>query len=314
MKKALDEVISRVCSALGLEEVQCVRKRRKRKKDFEPQAEIIGRNELKHTYKSIPTESPNTGTVSLDTEKIGDSSSNESHSEYEKYRRLFGSSDDSSDSDSRSIDYEALRTGLIGAPEQNLSLSPSPVSSAPDSPPSSKNRASENPTSNSKATTFLPSLSVGGYFSGSEAADEDGGSVDGQPRKNRRGQRERRFIAEKKFGQNAKHMKYQGRVKDRDRGWDPKKGAQAEETHFLRRTKHQKGKVGSTQIRQKPPRPTKRTPVTSSGANSDPIPSRRARIISKSAEGPLHPSWQAAKKAKEQKQAATFQGKRMTFD
>jgi hypothetical protein len=30
--------------------------------------------------------------------------------------------------------------------------------------------------------------------------------------------------------------------------------------------------------------------------------------------GVLHPSWQAAKKAKEAKKTATFQGKRVTFD
>ncbi|KAL9633630.1 MAG: hypothetical protein Q9204_003321, partial [Flavoplaca sp. TL-2023a] len=314
VKKAMNDIVSRVCSALELKEVQHVRKKRRRKKDFEPQAEIIGRNKLDHTNKSTLEESPNTSIVSSDTERTGDSSSNETRSEYEKYRRLIGSSDNSSDCDSRSIDYEALRTRSIGAPERNLSLSPSPSFSAPGSPPSYKNRALEKPTLTSKATTFLPFLSMGGYFSGSEAANEDGGCVDGQPRKNRRGQRERRLIAEKKFGQNAKHMKYQGRVPDRDRGWDSKKGAQAEEANLFRRTKRQKGKFGRTQIRQKPPQATKRALLTSSGANGDPILPKKATIKAKSAEGPLHPSWQAAKKAKEQKQAATFQGKKITFD
>ncbi|KAL9034817.1 MAG: hypothetical protein Q9180_005198 [Flavoplaca navasiana] len=314
VKKAMNDIVSRVCSALGLEEVQHVRKKRRRKKDFEPQAEIISRNELDQINRPTPNELLHTGTVSSDTEKIGDSTSDESHTEYKKYRRLFRSSAYSSDSDSQLIDYEALRTRSTGVPGRNLSLSPSPVFSGPGSPPSFKNRALENPNSTSKATTFLPSLSMGGYFSGSEAADADEGSGGGQPRKNRRGQRERRLIAEKKFGQNAKHMKYQGRRQDRDRGWDPKRGAQAEETNIFTRMKRQKGKAGGTQIRQKPPQPTKRTPVTSSGANRDPILLKKVTIKANSAEGPLHPSWQAAKKAKEQKQAATFQGKKITFE
>lgn len=56
-------------------------------------------------------------------------------------------------------------------------------------------------------STFLPSLSVGftrGESDGSDWSDDDGKTTE---RKNRRGQRARRAIWEKKFGKNANHKK-----------------------------------------------------------------------------------------------------------
>ncbi|KAL8756423.1 MAG: hypothetical protein Q9199_002938 [Rusavskia elegans] len=318
VKKAMDDTLSRVCSGLGLEEVQHVRKKRKRKKDFGEPLGTDHHDDLEHAVRSTPERLPKTNTFTPKIEKASEHSSSEDLSESEKYKGLIGSSDESSDADSRSIDYKALRTTSTGAFNRELSLSPSPVfsvtSTATDSPPPHKNRASEKSTSTSKATTFLPSLSMGGYWSGSEPASDIEGSLDGRPRKNRRGQRERRLIAERKFGPNAKHVKQQGRVQDRDRGWDPRVGAQTEETDQFGRMRRGRGKDGSTQIHQKRPQSAKRVPVTGSGANSGPVGPRKPTSKAKSAEEPLHPSWQAAKKAKEQKQTATFQGKRMTFD
>lgn len=314
----MDDTLSRVCSGLGLEEVQHVRKKRKRKKDFEEPRETNHHDDLEHAVRSTPERLPKTHALTPKIENASEHSSSEDFSKSEKYKGLFGSSDKSSDGDSGSIDYAALRTTSAGAFNRELSLSPSPVfsvtSAATDSPPPHKNRASEKSTSTLKATTFLPSLSMGGYWSGSEPASDIEGNLDGRPRKNRRGQRERRLIAEKKFGPNAKHVKQQGRVQDRDRGWDPRKGAQTEETDQFGRVRRGREKDGSTQIRQKGPQPAKRVPVTSSGANSDPVGPRKPTIKAKSEEVPLHPSWQAAKKAKDQKQTAIFQGKRMTFD
>ncbi|KAL8849832.1 MAG: hypothetical protein Q9221_005170 [Calogaya cf. arnoldii] len=318
VKKAMDDVMSRVCSELGLEEVPYVRKKRKRKKEFEQQMETSNHGGLEHVIGRRLKGSPKTVTLPSKSEDVSEDSSSEDHSEYEKYKRSFGSSDDSSDSDNISTDHNALRRTSAGAFNREVSLSPSPVlsatSTAMDSPRPHKKRTPEKSTATSKATTFLPSLSMGGYWSGSEPASDIEGSLDGQPRKNRRGQRERRMIAEKKFGQNAKHVKQQGRVQARDSGWDPRKGAQTEKTGMTGKTRDGRAKDGSIQLRQKGTRPTKRPPVISSGANSDPVRPRNPTPKAKAAEGPLHPSWQAAKKAKEQKQTATFQGKRMTFD
>ena len=48
------------------------------------------------------------------------------------------------------------------------------------------------------------------------------------------------------------------------------------------------------------------------GANSDPVKLRKSK--SKEISGSLHPSWEAAKKAKEQKTTAPFQGKKVVFE
>ena len=318
VKKAMDDTLSRVCSGLGLEDVQHVRKKRSRKKDFQQQLETTHRNDPEHVIRTKPECLPRTSALHLKTQQASEDSSTEDHSEHEKYRKLLRSSNEPSDNDSISIAYDALRTKSAGTFTQELSLSPSPMlssmSTATDSSPLRKNKALEKPPSTSKATTFLPSLSMGGYWSGSEPASDNEGSLDDRPRKNRRGQRERRLIAEKKFGQNAKHVKQQGRVQDRDRGWDGRKGAQSEETDQFGRMRRERGKDRSTRMRLKGPQSAKRVPVISSGANSDPVGPRKPTIKAKSAERPLHPSWQAAKKAKEQKQTATFQGKRMTFE
>ncbi|KAI4109844.1 MAG: hypothetical protein LQ339_001628 [Xanthoria mediterranea] len=318
VKKAMDDTLSRVCSGLGLEDVQHVRKKRRRKKDFQRQLETTHRNDLECAIRTKPESLLRTSTLHLKTKQTSDDSSTEDHSELEKYKKLLKSSNETSDCDSISIDYDALRKTSAGTLTQELSLSPSPMlssmSTATDSSPLRKNKASEKPPSTSKATRFLPSLSMGGYWSGSEPASDNEGSLYDRPRKNRRGQRERRLIAEKKFGQNAKHVTQQGRVQDRDRGWDARKGAQTEETDQFGRMVLGRGKDRSTRMRLKGSQPAKRVPVTSSGANSDPVGPRKPAIKAKSVEGSLHPSWQAAKKAKEQKQTATFQGKRMTFE
>lgn len=90
-----------------------------------------------------------------------------------------------------------------------------------DQPPSPKLK----PTS----SAFLPSLTMGGYWSGSEGDEPEDIEDHVAPRKNRRGQRARQAIAEAKFGVAAKHV-VEGRPankpKDvRDAGWDMKRGA-----------------------------------------------------------------------------------------
>ncbi|KAL8790946.1 MAG: hypothetical protein Q9213_000371 [Squamulea squamosa] len=318
VKKAVDDSMIKIREALGLAEMQYIKKKRMRKKDFEPQLRTISQYGREHGVDLKPeVSSSRTGTQYPAIDKAGDES-NEDRFQYDEYTsRLVGSSHTSSDGDSQSVDYEALCTTSGQDTTRELTLSPSPevsVSSiATDSPPPGRSKALEHSTSASKATTFLPSLMMGGYWSGSEPATDDEGKLNEQSRKNRRGQRERRLIAEKKFGQNAKHLKKHGRIQDRDLGWDPRKGAQTDETDEFGRMKRWRGRDGNSRIRQAP-QPLKQGPAASSGANSDAVRPKQSMIKNKPAEGPLHPSWQAAKKAKEQKQSATFQGKRVTFE
>ncbi|EUC45939.1 hypothetical protein COCMIDRAFT_36347 [Bipolaris oryzae ATCC 44560] len=157
-----------------------------------------------------------------------------------------------------------------------------------------------------KPTTsaFIPALSHAAYFSGSEseASDLD---VDVAPRKNRRGQRARQKIAELKYGQKAKHLE----KTQRSATFDPKRGA-----------------VSGTDKRQRRGKPLGRGPQQS-GGNAEPLGERsdkKDRKIGVGAKrddkGELHPSWQAAKMAKESKKlkidlsGAKPAGKKVVFD
>lgn len=182
--------------------------------------------------------------------------------------RIASSSDEDADSDDKS---------------RHRSLSSSPE-------PQRKSKKMEKPTK----SAFIPSLTMGGYWSGSESEPED--DIDVAPRKNRRGQRARQAIAEKKFGQNAKHIQKQaasGKT-DRNQGWDAKRGATD----------------GSHPRQRGPQRFVRSAPRSGGDGDVSKPPPKKHRDDS----GPLHPSWEAAKKAKEAKVTATFQGKKVTFD
>ena len=147
-----------------------------------------------------------------------------------------------------------------------------------------------------KSTTFLPSLSMGGYISGSESdpgsSDVDAGDL--QIKKNRRGQRARRAIWEKKYGSGARHVKKD--VESRDAGWDARKGA----------------------TEAKAPRERKKAKTAGEGvhpsANGMQDTRRGPKKGNRDDEGKLHPSWEAAKQAKEAKRKITFSGTKVTFD
>lgn len=193
------------------------------------------------------------------------------------------------------------------------SLSPSPP------PRNFKNSAPPKPTT---STTFLPTLN-GGYWSGSEGPDGIGDELEDplaiKPRKNRRGQQERRAIWEKKYGVNANHVKTRelgDSKRGRDEGWDPKRGACDDDKDWAGRdnSKRRKYSEGGTNGSRG---------MVRSGANSDPINGARQRggdvksgVKGKAAEGPLHPSWEAKKRAKEKagNTMVAFQGKKVVFD
>lgn len=166
------------------------------------------------------------------------------------------------------------------SPSISLSPGPGPVRKAPPSAPTA---------------AFLPTLSMGGYLSGSESEAEDLDAL-GPPRKNRRGQRARQQIWQKKYGGKAKHLHKDG--KDRNAGWDARHGAQL---------------AGE---KRKPGQPWKkeRQPGIASGPNEIAVKPRKV-VKKKTDDLPLHPSWEAKRLAKEkQAQSATFVGKKITFD
>jgi BUD22 len=173
--------------------------------------------------------------------------------------------------------------------------SPSPSPSPSESPKRQKKKTATRPPPSSTAS--LPALTMGGYYSGSESAsdiEDDRTKV----RKNRRGQRERQKIAEAKFGAAAKHLAKQDG--NRNAGWDPKRGATDGKANSKGRMRF--GKLTNTKG------PT--------GANGDVLGSRKREIVK---DGPMHPSWEAARKRKEQSSKiainpASGMGKKITFD
>ncbi|KAK3682415.1 Bud-site selection protein [Podospora appendiculata] len=137
-------------------------------------------------------------------------------------------------------------------------------------------------------STFLPSL-MGGYISGSESAS-DLDEVLAPARKNRRGQRARQAIWEKKFKDEAKHVK-NGTGRARDAGWDLKRGAVGDGKPWKQGIKNPLGEGGSGE------------------------PKKERKPSTRDDLGTLHPSWEARKKLKEsQLETAPYAGKKIKFD
>jgi hypothetical protein len=164
-------------------------------------------------------------------------------------------------------------------------------------PPPAKKGSASNKAKLSRPTdsTFLPTL-MGGYISGSESASD----VDlAPPRKNRRGQRARQKIWEKKYGEKAKHLEKP--AKGRDAGWDLKRGAVDGDSKPWKRG-----------IRN--PLLDKKGSKVDDGQQTAP-PRREPAPRIRDDSGPLHPSWEAKRLAKEKERlTAPFEGKKITFD
>lgn len=213
--------------------------------------------------------------------------------------RLAGSDSESNDDDDNNnrLDPMAISPSASRSPspdlDLDLDLEPSVSASSSAEPEPSPAKKSK-PTTNTKqpltSTTFLPSLSMGGYVSGSESEPSD---EDSQPRrKNRMGQQARRALWEKKFGSRANHVKTQiaKEKRNRDSGWDVRRGA----------TGGGKGTATGANTEMRGNR------LQRDGENK-----RKEAVDDK----PMHPSWEAARKAKEaQASTATFKGKKVTFD
>ncbi|KAI1086982.1 Bud-site selection protein [Rostrohypoxylon terebratum] len=198
--------------------------------------------------------------------------------------------------------------------DENPDFSGSETSASASPPPSKKTKTARSDPISTGGSAFLPSL-MGGYISGSESEASD---IDvAPPRKNRRGQRARQAIWEKKYKEKAKHLQKQ-QNEGRDKGWDMRRGAtedgdgsnkpwkkgirnpfENKNVHPERLRQMQGG--GGKGNRREERRPVEERPKPKAPPKRDDT-------------GPLHPSWAAAKKAKEGAQKVEFQGRKVVFD
>ncbi|KAI0178653.1 Bud-site selection protein [Hypoxylon sp. FL1284] len=195
--------------------------------------------------------------------------------------------------------------------EEDPDLSES-ESSGVSPPPKKAKKAKAGPISAGNSA-FLPTL-MGGYISGSESEASD--LDDGPPRKNRRGQRARQAIWEKKYKDKAKHVQKQQEA--RDQGWDMKRGAVGDGEEDSNkpwkkgiRNPFDKNHVHPQRQRQMQQGPRRYDGESSHGAADRPKPMAPPK---RDDAGALHPSWAAAKKAKEEGQKIAFQGQKVVFD
>lgn len=177
--------------------------------------------------------------------------------------------------------------------------------------PSSKGPAAKASTSKTGESTFLPSLSVGFTRGDSDASDLDDAEVaraEGGVRKNRRGQRARRAIWEKKYGKNANHVKKQ-QAAGAERGPQGRRGPRdANGPRDGARKPFGRPQQNGAPRPQGPSAGPQRTSAPSH-APAGPPPRKKD-------DKPLHPSWEAKRKLKEKQNPALVapQGKKIVFD
>lgn len=339
VRQVMEKVVVEVCRALDLPPPEKKKGKKKggKDKDEDDESEAEGRDKKKaadgkdakkkeRKVKEISVsddEKPKKSKKARKEESEDEDEEMDTDAEeraFAKYASRLAPSDDDGDADSES-ESDRVQKGKrrsIRVRDMSISLSPEPESgsaspfgsepelgslsgsdpesesdadseseSEPEQPPPKQAKLSKSSKSKSKVPdqTFLPSL-MGGYVSGSESSASE---VDVAPRKNRLGQKQRQAIWEKKFGAGAKHMqqppakKQRGKGGARDDGWDLKRGAVGEEDGKGRKP-WKKGIEG---------------PLAAMGGGGG---ERQRPVTKKDDEGPLHPSWEARKKAKEKEQ------------
>ncbi|KAK5163948.1 uncharacterized protein LTR77_010344 [Saxophila tyrrhenica] len=297
VQTALKAAVSDVRRALGIHDEDGATTKRKRirangfpKDDSGPSGKAADRQATstrKEARSPAETEGPD-----------GESESEDGFDAYDE--RLAASSDNDGGED---MDVAELERQLAneGVKPQSKKLQPSKYNVAADlslseDEPDRSSSPEPSKAVPTKASAFVPSLTMGGYISGSGSDIED---VDVAPKRNRRGQRARQQIWEQKFGAKAKHLQRQ----DRNTGWDAKRGA------VNRNERRGHGGQGGRARRASPD--YARGGQGNGRANARPIEKKQ----DVAQERPMHPSWEAAKKAKEKREApVAFQGKKVTFD
>ncbi|AMD19664.1 HCL487Cp [Eremothecium sinecaudum] len=141
----------------------------------------------------------------------------------------------------------------------------------------------------------LPELMMGYYSGGDDEEFEEDNvakeQIDNKPkRKNRRGQRARQKIWEKKYGRNAKHIQTQFEKEREERA--------RKKQEFEERAARRAARMG-TQV------------TTTSDSTESSILHKSASTLKRET---IHPSWQAKKLAEEKLKSVKFEGKKITFD
>ncbi|CAK5270301.1 unnamed protein product [Mycena citricolor] len=195
--------------------------------------------------------------------------------------------DDSEDGggwESGSIDGDGWESGTVHS-----------ENSDEEAPPLKKTKATAAPKATVPSTTsqFLPSLSVG-FIRGDSDSDVDDGAEVAPERKNRRGQRARRAIWEKKYGRGANHKK---------------KEAEDAANEFKARVERRAARAAKEAERQ--------AQLAQSADRGWAGRIKPGSATAKSSEPSLHPSW-AAKRAQKEKGGSggimPSQGKKIVFD
>ena len=303
--EAVEGTMTAVREVLGLQVNGAAKKQRTGAKDSEPKANV----DVKQKTASVLAWGGDQD--NLEHSQAEDISGSEEDEFMGFSSRVASASDSDSEAESENDEDQAAENELARARARrkaSVSLSPSPSPSEDEEAPTKSNRKSTiSKAAQPTSSAFLPSLSMGGYMS---ASDSDATDVEDHiaPRKNRRGQRARQAIWEKKFKEKAKHLKDppaskgKGKKDKRGDGWDAQRGAVG--GNDRKGGRFGKGPSGGNAMALGKDRGMKTGVVKEK-------PKEKHRDDA----GALHPSWEAKKVAKQQNLGiGGFKGKKMTFD
>lgn len=341
VQNALPEILNDIRTLLGVDETS-TKKQPQKKADQKPNQKDHSTEEAANELESKPDEvsskrakDEKSKAEYLNDINMDDVSDGESMDLSNFDARLASASDGSDSDDDDSFPQKpALQSNkttskisddisISSSAEEALSVSeysePEPESESDSPPPLTKSKSPKldtKITDKPKDTTFLPSLMMGGYWSGSDSEPEEDDEVaaaaigSGKPaRKNRMGQQARRALWEKKFGARARHIQEEQQKKgsrnnNKNSGWDARRGATDDNDNRPR--------WGSAAAGRRPY--TGSSSRNGDGGEQDVRKENAVAANKKKAYDGLHPSWEAARKAKQEKAQASFQGKKITFD
>lgn len=303
VQSALPEILDGIRSLLGLDEDP---KNQPTKQKSEKNEKEKGNKQPAQVQRQASVsddeldENPKSNRGDLGAINIDDVSDAESLEFAQFDDRLASGSDDDADSE-MDLDTNPTNRSAYNVADDLSVSSGSESESSPESPPASKIKGRQKLGANEapKDTTFLPSLMMGGYWSGSESGEDIDTPKAPPQRKNRMGQQARRALAEKKYGSGAKHLQNENKKGNngKNAGWDSRKGAIDGSDS---RSRWGRGHTGRSFDR--------------GGDRGDRMDKPTQRDAPSKAKVSLHPSWEAARKAKIEKSQASFQGKKITFD
>ncbi|KAH9942876.1 Bud-site selection protein [Amylocystis lapponica] len=221
------------------------------------------------------------------------------------------SSDQSSDSEDDEGEPVSHAHGRDDIPTAASSRAKATKSKAPATDPKGKSRAT------AAETMFLPSLSVGfvrGDSDGSDWSDADADIADGAPKKNRRGQRARRAIWEKKFGKNANHVKKEREFAAQDPRHRGGRMGREKDGGTSRTARPHMRKGSAPGARSQFTAPSRDSGWVKGGQPATERPGHTG-AEKKGGDKPLHPSWEAKRRLKEKLNPSIVpaQGKKIVF-